>query len=150
MLTASLLQHTFFLQSDIVGRMRRSSEPTGVEQDRVSTASDVGPSPLARDFRDSRDDIISRASNSSPPPPPPDRATSGWTEITLKSCSAVHRSHVKFRQEQEINWVPLKLVFLVSTVILNEILKVNMGNLSVHAIKAYNSFVRGRSSRTST
>ena len=66
------------LQSDIVGRMRRSSEPTGVEQDRVSTASgDVGPSPLARDFRDSRDDIVSRASNSSPPPPPPDRATSG-------------------------------------------------------------------------
>ena len=59
--------------------MRRSSEPTAMEQDRVSTASgDVGPSPLAaRDFRDSRDDIVSRASNSSPPPPPPDRATSG-------------------------------------------------------------------------
>ena len=68
-------------QVDLAGRMRRSSEPTGVEQDRMSTASgdhSVGPSPLAaRDFRDSRDDIVSRASNSSPPPPPPDRATSG-------------------------------------------------------------------------
>ena len=72
-------------QVDLAGRMRRSSEPTGVEQDRMSTASgdhSVGPSPLAaRDFRDSRvNDIVSRAaSNSSPPPPPPDRATTGWS-----------------------------------------------------------------------